>query len=410
MRNTLMLIIVISLFLLSGCSAPDIISNFSDSSEGNSAKNIEDLVEQNEVKAYQMYTVSDATLGIEAARVLIPADWEGAGGVDWSGQSQNYPATITMGATAPDNVANFMFRSGASYKDPIKNSEKYSEFAMSTEATQLLRFKNASEYPRFLIKKLSSKKTLDFNTLSSSGPTGQLKEDIATLKVASEKEIDVYRNMFAQYTSLGKFSISPVKIEAKEVEFTFREGEKKIKAKSVCIVRSNTVTHKNPLYTTKAKTWEVFGTAIFTALESEYDSFIGDFDTFLSNVVYNEQWKQTVAEATAYVQQQYADQQNKNVQALTQSIQQSAQQRLSYTTPSPSYSSGADSASRILNGWNNTINQKSNWETPDGGSVNLSSADNYAYTDGSNYYTSNSPLSTSGSGLTEMNSLPSVGD
>jgi hypothetical protein len=366
---------------------------------------LEQMLRDGTAVQYDRAVLNDPTLNCEVVRTLMPAGWSAGGEVSWQGQSAAYPANYYFYIQNPEGTAQIGTLSGMSYVQPDSNWYQWSPGQFMTGALCPAKaLMSPEDYNFEFISTLLS--TQDIQVLEHRAPWDEAAQAMEEAENMLQTEIDA---ILGQSTS-GSAEISSVGVDS---FYAFENNGQSWKARvfslqiRMATTVSDSVSTSYGLPPIQAMNWQVPIHLYFVAEESAFDTYEqqGACELFISNYIVNQQWEGAVKRASDQI---FAEEANRQSEQWAQMIAQQASSNSASMQQDYSSSSSSGYSSDYMAGWTNTIVGNSYYEGPDGGNVLLDYTQ-YHYTDGSSIISSDSPINTVGTGLTELEDNGTMG-
>ena len=376
---------------------PDMFGQGGTGGSGGGSATLEELLASGGAVQYQRVACYDEALGCEAARSLIPADWQAGGGAYWNGQSRAGLAVIDFFAYSPDNAQRVGFISEVSYSNP--NPTAVFQPATNeggfdkTDLAPVKTFVSAEDYAyEFMYGYFGATGAQVVNVQYPQG------DDLASLQAYEASQQQAINQLFAQNNAQAAAS-NGVQMEAKiqlsgaYVDLLMDVNGVTYKVRVCCVVELSYYVSSIPgtayysAFQEDHTFWQVPLFFYYAAEQSLYDESLATIGIFAENLRVNQQWQDALEKAQLQLTQIQFDNWRDQLQQITQQCQQAA--LASSQSHSQNYSSSGSSGSsyeyngNVINGWTNAIVGNSYYESDDGSPVLLDGVSyQHTYNDG----------------------------
>lgn len=349
------------------------------SSDGATTDQLAQLLKEGKVKEYARCVAQDQSLGIEAARTIVPAGWTCQGEVAWPLQSATTPGIYQISAVSPDQKASIQYVSAMSYQEPLgvqmrgfamSRAQLYHEGQYSDSGSPMLRLMSPADYSVYFLKKLKPG-VQDVRVLSVTPPSASDKAEMD--KQAAQLSAQLTQAMGASvnqgwYIRAGSMDFAVVELSA------VLDGKP---YKLIMIPKILSWVHgvRNPRILEETVNWTVPGILIYACEPDAFDANAAAVQLFVANFVGNGKWQDAMSQVSQEISQRIGEKNRQQWQAAIQQVQQrgeanrrmNQQARDSQRDYSSSIANRANVNSKVMAGWGDVIAGKDKYRMPDGG-------------------------------------------
>jgi hypothetical protein len=380
------------------------------------------LIKEGKVKEYTRCVARDDSLGVEAARTMLPAGWNCDGKVIWTEQNGGVPAIVQISAQAPDRRQNMVYLSFLSFVEPLhfrsggitlSQAQLYREGQIGDNGAPMLKLMPPADFDVHMLKKIYPG-IQDIKIFKTTLPTAQEREQLA----------QALAQLQAQMTINGPnpsgLYLRNVKIDFALIEATATQNGKPYKLAAFAFIQSSEAGAQNSRGGVANIMWNASDILLYTAEPEVYDAEQATLKLFKANYARNQQWDTALAQASAQLtEQRNARSRQQTQQTIAQLNASHARAQAAVKSMQQSYASTQESIQRrsnvqsnVLAGATDAIVGRDNYRAPDGGVMKVDSRFDRVY-EGTNSYNNGRIIATQGVELDrnnykELQKLPSV--
>jgi len=376
------------------------------------------LLKEGKVKEYTRCVAQDQSMGIEAARTLLPAGWTCQGQVAWNMQSGRYPAIISLVGVSPDHRANITYLSGLGFEEPHifktpmwtkTEAQLYREGGTTEKGNPMLRLMKPDDFAVYIVGRLFNAQDIK---ITKSYPISA--EARAAMDKANAQQLAALRQ---QAQSIPGTTFPAATLDRGVVDITAVQNGKRYKCSVASTITSSTLGFGQRGYYQETTIWQASDITIITMEADASEAPVtAAVPIFMSNFVPNQQWQQSLTKAIGAIGQQRNAELKRQGEAAVRAIQQQA--RMNAQSSQQNYGSSvadsiahrADVNSKVMAGWDDTISGVDNYRAPDGGVMKVDMNYDHVYStpSGKIIATQGVKLDNTYGEFTPLKKLPSV--
>ncbi len=336
-------------------------------------------------REYKLCQAVDRTMGIEAARTIIPADWTCESSVAWNFSSWSFPGNVNLFARSPSQEGAAQRLSSVEFEQmlvvPMLQGDINTMYPdggyNDASGHPILALKTPQEYLEWLFQHSANVSDVQISSVT----TAEQDKDLAAAESANIEQI-TRTQAESNRILAGKMVFSDPTAQVNLITFSFTGEGRRLDAKAlVPIISQRVQTLSNGQVVFESIQWQVVNFSMYSAVSGKLKSYSDDADLFFNNCIANAQWLK--------VQSQVGEKLMKDSVARSQAAldsvnawvrQQTEAQNRDYQDTIANRQAAQDSA---FAGWGDTMLGLDAYKGPDGGLLKVETKYDHVYSDGS---------------------------
>lgn len=326
--------------------------------------------EKSNGKLYNFTKLADQNARITAFEGLIPEGWTANIQSNWNVVSSNVPGVETVSITSPDGKASIVIDSNQAF---VENPQ-YAEGVNYDYYSTYLHYMNADEFVQYY---------MDLTYGADAVLEKDLDDDSDVLKSADECTNLLVENLKASssWINTGNYGVqySVSSVPATMSKRQYKIGESYLEGSCV-IIAVDTSLASRYVATNNSRDWEVLYSIVFKADDKEtFDKYYEDYNFIIANSHFTTDYYALVEYVSSSIVNSYAQYYAAKAQAGLDAMND-------YINSNYSSTSSQSTNDKVMEMWDDCINEVDKYQTLDGGSVKTSIHNDTVAQSGDTFY------------------------
>ena len=330
------------------------------------SKNKEKSSKKSEGKMYNLLKLYDQNAGVNVFDAFLPQGWQAQAQGNWQVVSPDFPGTESITIVSPDGKAAIYIDSIQQFGDSNTqaegvNLEYYTTYLHYMDADTFVQYYMDTAHPgSTLIKDFED----DPDILSNANQLNQL-------------FIQKLKNTASQFSGMG-YGFDIVAINPTMSKRQYKVDNGYLEGTAVVIGQTNTIS--SSFYSQTTTYWDIPYSIVYFAQDKEsFDKYYDDYNTIIANSSYTNDFYAMIEYVASCIANVVTGQAAAKSQASLDAMN-------SYIDSNYSSTSSASTNEKVMEMWDDVINEVDKYQTLDGSSIKTSIHNDVVAQSGDSFY------------------------